>query len=132
MERPYRQIDVRREGEVSCVRLRRHQLDETQLYEMCGELVRLVERDGFRKMVLNLGPPDPEFLYSIFLAKLVGLQRRLRTAGGGLKITSVSPVTLSIFAACGLDKHFEFVADDATAVQQFAAGAPGHDMSPSA
>lgn len=132
MERPNRHIDVRREGDVFCVRLRKHQLNETELYEMCNELVRLVEPGGCRKLVLNLGPPDPEFLYSIFLAKLVALQRRLHGADGAFKITHVSPSTLSIFAACRLDTLFDFVADDSTAVQQLAALPQGGGKAPSA
>jgi hypothetical protein len=117
MERPYRHIDVRREGDVFCVRLRQYQLSENQLYDMCGELVSLVEDEGCRKMVLNLGPPDPEFLYSIFLAKLVSLQRRLRAVDGTLKIANASRITCDIFDACRLLSLFDFVPDEAAAVE---------------
>jgi anti-anti-sigma factor len=117
MERPYRHLDLRREGDVVCVRLRSSQLDEGQLYDMCSELQRLVEDDGCRKLVLNLGPPDPEFLYSIFLAKLVSLQRRLRGVDGAMKIAQASPTTREIFEACRLTSLFDFVPDEATAVE---------------
>jgi anti-anti-sigma factor len=120
MDRPYRHLDVRREGDVFCVRLRDYQLNEVELYEMCSELLRLPEQDGCRKLVLNLGPPDPEFLYSIFLAKLVSLQRRLQASAGSIKIAGASPATQSIFAACRLDSLFDFVNDEETAVQELA------------
>jgi anti-anti-sigma regulatory factor len=82
-------------------------------------LVRLVEEDGCRKMVLTLGPPEPEFLYSIFLAKLVSLQRRLRERGGALKLTGVGPNTLRIFEACRLVPLFDFAPDQDAAVAGF-------------
>jgi anti-anti-sigma factor len=121
MDRPYRHLAVRRQGDVFCVHLRSHQLSEPELYELCSELLHLPEKDGCRKLVLNLGPPDPEFLYSIFLAKLVSLQRRLQAVGGGLKIAGTSSATRSIFAACRLDSLFDFVADEESAVQELAA-----------
>jgi hypothetical protein len=121
MERPYRHLDVRREGDVFCARLRQHQLNESQLYEMCAELLRLPEKEGCRKLVLSLGPPDPEFLYSIFLAKLVSLLRRLDAVGGAFRIVAPGAATQSIFAACRLDTLFRFCPDEATAVQQLAA-----------
>jgi hypothetical protein len=127
MERPYRHLEVRREGEVFCARLREFRLSEPQLYEMCGELLRLPDKDGCRKLVLSLGPPEPEFLYSVFLAKLVSLQRRLDGAGGALRVVTTSAATMSIFAACRLDTLFHFAPDEATAVQELADLPPGQD-----
>ncbi len=119
MPRPYAHLDVQRHGDVFCVRLRQSRLDEDGLYAMCAELISLLEDEGCRKMVLNLGPPEPEFLYSIFLAKMVSLQRRLRAVDGSLKLAGAGPNTLRIFEACRLQSLFDFVPDEDTARAQF-------------
>jgi anti-anti-sigma factor len=119
MERPYRHIDIERAGDVYCVRLRQSKLDETALYELADELTRLVMEDGCRKLVLSLGPEEPQFLYSVFLAKLVTLQRRLQASGGALKLADAAPDTVRIFDACRLTPLFEFVPDRAAAVAAF-------------
>ena|SRR5207302_4142788 len=116
MERPFRHLDVERQGEVYCVRLRQSRLDETALYEVWDEIYSLIDRDGCRKMVLSLGPEEPQCLYSVFLAKLVSLQRRLQVKGGVLKIADASPDTVGIFEACRLKELFDFAPDRASAV----------------
>jgi anti-anti-sigma factor len=111
MDSPYRQIEVARHGDVFCVRLLRRNMAEEDLHELSDELTRLIETGGCRKMVVNLGPNGPLCLYSIFLAKLVSLQRRLQQAGGGLQLAHVSPEIYKIFEACKLQALFEFVPD---------------------
>jgi anti-anti-sigma factor len=90
------------------------------VYELGDELHHLAAQDGCRKMVLSLGPPEPQFLYSVFLAKLVTLQRRLQARGGKLKIADTTPETRDIFDACGLTNLFDFAPDRATALASFA------------
>jgi anti-anti-sigma factor len=121
MERPYRQLDVERTGDVFCARLQRLKLDENGLYEFGEDLSRLLGEDGCSKLVFSLGPEDPQFLYSLFLAKLVTLQRRLKASGGGLKLCELSPNARKIFDVCGLAPLFEFHPDRAAAVAAFSA-----------
>jgi anti-anti-sigma factor len=78
-----------------------------------------VSEDGCRKLLLSLGPEDPQFLYSVFLAKLVTLQRRLQAAGGALKLCDVSADTRRIFDACRLTPLFDIVADRAAGLAAF-------------
>lgn len=111
MTRPYHYIEVERRGEVFCVRLSRTQLDELMIYELAGEMRRLVVEDGCRKLALSLGPQALECLYSIFLAKLITLQRLLSEQQGELMLCQVPPAVHSIFAACGLDQIFRFLPD---------------------
>src|SRR5260370_248599 len=110
MPRPYRQIDVDQEGDIFCVRLRRKKMGEEELHQLAVELGELLDQ-GCRKMVLSLGPEDPVLLYSVFLAKLVSFQKRLRQAGGSLKLAQVGPQTLEIFKVCRLADLFEFYPD---------------------
>jgi hypothetical protein len=117
MESSYRHITVERAGDVFCVRLARPRLDETAVLELADEWNALIDREGCRKLVLSLGPEDPECLYSVFLAKLVSLQRRLQEKGGALKLAEAGPHTLNIFEACRLKTFFDFIPDRAGAIE---------------
>jgi hypothetical protein len=120
MTRPHRYLEVERRGEVFCVRLRQTRLDEPTIYELAGELRGLVTEEGCRKMALSLGPESPECLYSVFLAKLITLQRVLREHGGELKLCHVQPAVREIFAACCLEPLFCFRSDFETAIADWA------------
>lgn len=115
MDRPFTQIEVDQIGEVFCVRLRYQRLDEMGLEELGAEMARLIDENGCRKMVLNLGPEDPLCLYSVFLAKLVNLQRRLKKNGGSLALAHLNPDTLKIFQVSGLEKFFTIFPDQEAA-----------------
>ena len=84
-------LDVDRRDELYCVRLRIRRLDEEQLTAMTDELFALIKDEGCRKLALCLGPEPPQFLYSVFLARLVAVQRVLREKGrhlGPVRIAS--------------------------------------------
>jgi len=117
MVRPYRYVDVDRQGGISCVRLRQTSFSEAELEELGAEIGRVVDEEGCRKLVLDLGPHDPECLYSVFLAKLINLQKRLESDGGQLALCELSTATQGIFQAAGLDKFFYFYPNRAAACQ---------------
>ena len=108
MAGPYRHLDIEQRGDVWCVRLRNRRLDELQLSELTDELLALVRVDECKKMALCLGPEPPQFLYSVFLARLVSLQRHLRAASGDLVLCELRPELFKIFEACRLDTQFRF------------------------
>lgn len=116
MTRPYRHIHVERRGEAFCVRLHQTQLDEPAIYELASELRSLITNEGCRRLALSLGPESPECLYSVFLAKLITLQRILREQGGELVLCHARPAVRDIFAACCLDSLFLFLPDFEAAV----------------
>jgi anti-anti-sigma factor len=117
MQRPFQQVDYREQDGVFCVRLKSRQLHEEGLERFSAELSRLIDEGGCRKMVLNLGPGDLECLYSVFLAKLINVQRRLDAVGGVMALAEVSPNTLDVFRATGLERHFKFYPDEADALR---------------
>jgi len=119
LERPFAQIEVETHGDVFCVRLRNQRVDEKGLEELGAEISRLVDEKDGRKLVLNLGPEDPHCLYSVFLAKLVNLQRRLKSNGGSVVLANLSPETRNIFQVCGLERLFKFEADQDAAIASF-------------
>jgi hypothetical protein len=128
MQRPCRHLDVERQGDIFSIRLREMRLDESALDAVGEELHALIDEDGCRKMILSLGPDEPECLYSIFLAKLISVQRRLHEQGGTLKIADASPLTMDIFEACRLKELFDFVPDRASAIAALSALAPQASM----
>ncbi len=116
MSRLHQHIKVEKRGDVCCVRLCQNRLDEPMIYELSDELRALVEDGVCRKMALSLGPDSLECMYSIFLAKLIALQRILREHRGELVLCDVRPDVRDIFAACGLEEMFHFVPDYDAAV----------------
>jgi anti-anti-sigma factor len=110
MSAPYRYVEVERHDDTCHVRLRYRHLAEAQQSELFTELQGLVNDEGCRRLALSLSD-DPEFLDSVFLAKLITLQRVLNEHGGELRLCHVSPQVRSIFRACKLDQLFHFAAD---------------------
>jgi hypothetical protein len=119
MANDYRHITIERHGDTACVRLTDPRLNESQIYEMTGELLRLALEDGCRRVALSLGPQTPDCLYSVFLAKLISLERRLREMGGGLKLCECTPQVLEILDACVLLDRFDLVETPAAALAQW-------------
>lgn len=109
-------IDVKREGGALCLHLQRSRLDEPELTELMEELLQTVEAHPGEAVILSLGPDEPIFLYSVFLAKLVRFQRRVRASGGRLKLADVRQSVLEIFQVCHLDHLFEIYPDMASAI----------------
>lgn len=116
MDRPYRYLVVHRRDDVCCVRLRKYQFYETELVELEQELTDLIEQQGCRKLALRLGPDVLDCLYSVFMAKLVLIQRRVSECGGVLKLYDVPPAVAGVFEACRLKDVFDFLPDEEAAV----------------
>ena len=123
MQRPYQLIVVERDGDVLCVRLQNPRVEDHQMEDLGAELARLVDDENGRKLVVCLGPEEPDCLISVFLAKLISLQRRLGDVEGTLVLAHVSEHTRSVFRAAGLEKLFHFYPDRQSAAQ--ALQAPG-------
>ena len=115
MTNPWRYIDIESRGTLRCVRLRYPRLEEGQIDALANDLVALGGEDGCSRVVLSLGPKPPECLYSVFLGKLISVQRRLREKGRELILCEAGPEVTAIFAACKLVEHFTFVDDFDTA-----------------
>ena len=108
MARAYRHIVVDCLDDVFCARLRRRSLAEAEIHEFGEDLLSLARDEGCRKLAFSLGPGAPECLYSVFLAKLVTVQRQLNDLGCQLKLCDVTPAVYGIFEACQLHQRFDF------------------------
>lgn len=120
MERPYHHIHVERLGPAIGVRLKRGKFDDETIDRLGAELGRLIDEEGCRNLILNLGPDEPECLYSVFLAKLVSLKKRLDGIGGTFALANLSPLAHDIFLAAGIEKFFSIFPDQASALQAIA------------
>jgi hypothetical protein len=120
----YHHIIVERHGNVACARLVKTRLDENEIHELTQELMRLGREEGCPRIALSLGPNAPDCLYSVFLARLISLQRRLGEIGGGLKLCECPDQVLEIFDACLLLDRFDFVATPNAALADWNWGIP--------
>jgi len=125
----YRYIVVERSGNVACVRLVKSRLDEEEVYALSRELLHLGRENGCPRIALCLGPQTPECLYSVFLARLISLQRRLNEIGGELKLCQCTPQVIGVLEACALLDYFTLVDNPADALGQWGVG-PRADGSP--
>jgi hypothetical protein len=116
MTQPWKHIDVEQRGDVACVRLRRFRIEEPEIPHLESELMTLGSTTGCKKIALSLGPRPPECLYSIFLAKLLTVQRRLADHDCRLVLCEVSPEVRAIFEVCHFAELFQFVPDFDAAV----------------
>lgn len=105
---PFTLIDAQTNGEAVIVQLRRPRLDENQLGTLTEEILSAGSQNSCRKLVLRFGPKRVECLYSVFLAKLITLQRQLAEKQTGLVLSDVAPAVHNIFRACRLDSYFLF------------------------
>lgn len=120
MTRQYRFIAVEKKKDVFCIRLRQRKMDEAEVNTLTEEVLSLISDQESPKIVLSLGPEEPQCLYSVFLAKLITLRRRLTEKGGALVIADASPAVIDVFDACQLKNYFEFAADQKAALLSFA------------
>lgn len=117
MKDRYQFIDFEIVSGIFCVHLQRLRVEDRNMDDLGAELARLVDEENCKKMVLCLGPEEPEFLISVFLAKIINLQRRLDAMGGAFVLACVSDYTRHVFRVAGIEKFFRFFPDQDAAVQ---------------
>ncbi|MFO0865312.1 MAG: STAS domain-containing protein [Gemmataceae bacterium] len=120
-DRAYRHLEVERIGDVAVARLTHREYNDLTLDEMNAELARPIDEDGCRSLVVVFGPREPECLYSVFLAKLLNLHRRLESNGGRLILSQVPPLALNVIRTSGLERFFHIERDQESALASLAA-----------
>lgn len=106
MERAFRYLSVERHGPVVVARPTPLVYDDAMLDSLGVEMASLLDVDGCRSIVVVLGPEPPTCLYSVFLAQLLSLKRRLESHGGQLILTNVTEHTRQLLRVTGLEKFF--------------------------
>jgi anti-sigma B factor antagonist len=112
-------LKIEQVGDVAVVRFSDcRTLDESSSHAVGQELNDLVEKDGHRKVLLDMS--DVAFLTSTALGKLVILHKKMKVAGGQLKICSLQGPIESIFHITHLNHLFDIYPDEASALLAFA------------
>ena len=79
-------------------------LDETNIQIIGNQLFSLVDQDMRRKIVLDF--TNVEYLSSAALGKLLTMEKKVRAAGGKLRLCSIRADILEVFKITKLDKVF--------------------------
>jgi anti-sigma B factor antagonist len=115
---PYHHILVNEVDDIAVVHFRDQRiLEEVRIQELGRELLRLIEVDGRRKLVLNFA--NVNFLSSAAIGKLLMLDKRLKPLDGRLKFCSIRPEIFEVFAIAKLDRQFKIYPEEADALAAF-------------
>lgn len=114
----HRRLQVSQTGDVTVVRfVDRKILDEANIQELGQELFQLVEEEGRKQLLLNFS--SVEFLSSAALGKLITLDKKVKAAGGKLKLSNIRTEIYEVFAITKLNKLFDIKDEEADALAAF-------------
>jgi len=127
MKRSYTLIEWTRRDNTLIIGLRFPRMDEEQVNTLHEQLLEAGTSSGCQKVVLRFGPTPVECLYSVFLAKLITLQRLLAEKKIGLVLCELHPAVFNVFQACKLADYFLFADTvDAAVALKLPEPLPGH------
>lgn len=92
-------------------------VDSAIIEELGAELVGLVEKDHMKHLLLNFD--SVEFLSSAALNKLIILDRKVKEAGGILRLCCLRAEIREVFTLTRLDRLFDIRKTEADALKAF-------------
>jgi anti-sigma B factor antagonist len=114
----YRRLDVKEVGDVTVIRFRDHKIvEDLNIQELAQEMFQLVEKDRHEKILLNFSGVD--FLSSAALGKLITMDKKVKAAGGTLKLSNIKPEIYEVFAITKLNRLFDIKDEEADALAAF-------------
>jgi anti-sigma B factor antagonist len=114
----YRRLDVHEVGDVTVIRFRDHKIvEDINIQELAQELFQLVEKDRRDKILLNFS--SVEFLSSAALGKLITMDKKVKAAGGTLKLSNIKPEIYEVFAITKLNRLFDIKEEEPEALAAF-------------
>jgi anti-sigma B factor antagonist len=114
----HRRLEVSEVSDVTVVRFTdRRILDVTNIEELGGELFGLVEQENRKNLLLNFA--GVQFLSSAALNKLIILDRKVKRAGGKLKLSNLRPEIYEVFVITRLHEVFDIRDDEKEALEAF-------------
>jgi anti-anti-sigma factor len=114
----HRRIQVSEVGDVTVVRFQdRKILDAANIQELGEELFALVEQEKRKSLLLNF--TDVQFLSSAALNKIIVLDKKVKAAGGKLKLCQLLPEIMEIFVITRLHQLFDIREDEQGALAAF-------------
>lgn len=113
-----RKLDIDQIGDITVARfVDKKILDENNIQVIGNQLFGLVEEDGRKKIILDF--TNVEYLSSAALGKLITMDKKVKTAGGKLRLCSIRPDIYEVFAITRLNKLFDIRDDLDTAMAGF-------------
>ena len=93
-------------------------LDAYHINEITQELYDLIEKDGYRQIVLDLS--DIKILSSQTLGVMINMRHKLDEVEGKVVVSGIDPRLYRVFKITNLQDVFEFYEDRDSAVNSFA------------
>ncbi len=114
MDRVSPHLEIERDNDVVIARLTIKSLDALITQDVGNALQRLVDQEGFRKVVINL--KQVEYLISETLGRMVTLQTKLKAIRGELRLCHLQPFVAEKFQTTGLTKVIRIWDDEESAL----------------
>ncbi|OHB86422.1 MAG: anti-anti-sigma factor [Planctomycetes bacterium RBG_16_64_12] len=112
-----KRLEVSEVGDVTVVHFRDQRIIEALGIQETGqELVELVD-EGRTKILLNFSAVG--FMSSAALGKLITLNKKVKAAGGVVKLCNIRPEIHEVFAITRLDRLFDIKKDESEALAAF-------------
>ncbi len=92
-------------------------LDESNIQIIGNQLFNLVDEDHRQKIVLDF--TNVEYLSSAALGKLITMDKKVKAAGGKLRLCSIRSDIKEVFKITRLDKLFQIMDDRDKALEGF-------------
>jgi anti-sigma B factor antagonist len=113
-----RRLDIEDVNDVTVARFTDKKiLDESNIQIIGNQLFNLVDEDHRQKIVLDF--TNVEYLSSAALGKLITMDKKVKAAGGKLRLCSIRSDIKEVFKITRLDKLFTIVDNRDKAVEGF-------------
>jgi anti-sigma B factor antagonist len=113
-----RRLDIEEVNDVTVARFTDKKiLDESNIQIIGNQLFNLVDEDHRQKIVLDF--TNVEYLSSAALGKLITMDKKVKAAGGKLRLCSIRSDIKEVFKITRLDKLFTIVDNRDKAVEGF-------------
>lgn len=115
-----RRTVVAKIGELATVRFSDKKIvDSANIEEMGDEMMSLVDKDHMKHILLNFEGVD--FLSSAALNKLILLDKKVKQAGGVLRLCNLKAEILEVFTITRLNRVFDIRKTESDALKAFGA-----------
>jgi anti-sigma B factor antagonist len=113
-----RRLDIEEVNEVTVARFTDKKiLDESNIQIIGNQLFSLVDDDHRQKIVLDF--TNVEYLSSAALGKLITMDKKVKAAGGKLRLCAIRSDIKEVFKITRLDKLFQIIDSRDKAVEGF-------------
>lgn len=118
MTQANRKLDLEEVNDVTIARFTDKKiLDESNIQIIGNQLFNLVDDDHRQKIVLDF--TNVEYLSSAALGKLITMEKKVKAAGGKLRLCAIRSDIKEVFKITRLDKLFQIVDDREKALEGF-------------